>query len=214
MPIPTLLGLPPKPTFDDVVNKLNSLVKEINHLMLTLDSLNVVSLTADHIDAGTLDANLVTIRSDLAPGAFIQINGNGMVINNGIFDTFSVNINGEVAMTAATIQTATGFPRISIDPYGNFLRASQSAGSFIEFLPFSSDVLSPAIRFLNPSGGGSIFLDSLQLVVFSDRDIFLSPSVIGHVRFRSWGNIMNNSTGRTLQQDLNDLDARITALGG
>lgn len=212
MPIPTLLGLPPKPTFDDVVNKLNSLVKEINHLMLTLDSLNVVSLTADHIDTGTLDANLVTIRSDLASSAFIRIDGNGMVINNGSFDTFVVNTNGQVTMTGATVQTATEFPRVVIDPPGNLLRAAQSSSSYLEIMALFASVLSPALRFVNPNRFAYLYLDQLQLVVFSDGDIFMTPS--GHVRIPNWGYLMNNATGRTLQQELNDLNARITALGG
>jgi len=212
MPIPTLLGLPPKPTFDDVVNKLNSLVKEINHLMLTLDSLNVVSLTADHIDTGTLDANLVTIRSDLASSAFIRIDGSGMVINNGSFDTFVVNTNGQVTMTGATVQTATEFPKVVIDPPSNLLRAAQSSSSYLEILALYPSVLSPALRFISPTRASAIYQDQIQLSLITDGDILLFPS--GHVKLPNWGSLLNSATGRTLQQELNDLNARITALGG
>jgi len=212
MPIPTLLGLPPKPTFDDVVNKLNSLVKEINHLMLTLDSLNVVSLTADHIDTGTLDANLVTIRSDLASSAFIRIDGNGMVINNGSFDTFVVNTNGQVTMTGAVIQTATNFPRLTIDPPGHFLRAYANSNNYAEIVSVA-ETNTPVMRFQNSIVTGVVYVDLAQFNILSNLDIFLNPQV-GYVRIPSWGHLFNNATGRTLQQDLNALDARITALGG
>jgi len=212
MPIPTLLGLPPKPTFDDVVNKINMLVKELTNLMLNLDSLNVVSLTADHIDTGTLDANLVTIRSDLASSAFIRIDGSGMVINNGSFDTFVVNTNGQVTMTGATVQTATEFPRVVIDPSSNLLLAAQSSSSYLEILALYPIVLSPALRFISPTRASTIYQDQIQLSLITDGDIVLFPS--GHVKLPNWGYLLNNATGRTLQQDLNALDARITALGG
>lgn len=103
MPIPTLTGLPPAPTFQDIVDRLNKVVRETNNMLLNLDSLNVVSLTADHIDAGTIDANVVTIRSDLTAGAYVQIDGNGLVINDGSRNTFRADITGQVTMTGATI---------------------------------------------------------------------------------------------------------------
>jgi len=104
MPIPTLTGLPPKPEFKDITSKLNKAIGELNNLLLNLDSLNVVSLTADHIDAGTIDANIVTIRSDLTEGAYIQIDGNGLVINNGSIDTLVADINGEITATGITLR--------------------------------------------------------------------------------------------------------------
>lgn len=103
MPIPTLTGLPPNPSFQDLVDRVNKIVRETNNMLLNLDSLNVVSLTADHIDAGTIDANIVTIRSDLTAGAYVQIDGNGLVINDGSRNTFRADITGHVTMTGATI---------------------------------------------------------------------------------------------------------------
>lgn len=103
MPVPDMNGVPPWAEFNDLKNKLNELVGKYNNLLVNLDSLNVVSLTADHIDAGTIDANLVTIRSDLTAGAYVQIDGNGMTINNGSYNTFRADITGSVFMTGATI---------------------------------------------------------------------------------------------------------------
>ena len=59
-----------------------------------LSSANIRELTADKIITGTLWAQLVTIMSDLNGGAYIRIDGNGMVINDGTKDVFSVDING------------------------------------------------------------------------------------------------------------------------
>lgn len=119
MPIPTFSKLKPNPDFNDIATKVNTLVGELTNLILNLDSLNVVSLTADHIDAGTIDANIVTIRSDLTAGAYVQINGNGMVINNGTINTFEADINGEVTATGITIvNDLTGTGSIQIDNSG------------------------------------------------------------------------------------------------
>lgn len=115
MPVPDLSGVPPWAEFNDLKNKINDIVAKYNNLLVNLDSLNVVSITADHIDAGTIDANVVTIRSDLAAGAFVQIDGNGMRINNGTYDTFTADINGFVTMTGAMIRNdlTTGFIELS-----------------------------------------------------------------------------------------------------
>ena len=118
-PIPTFSKLRPDPDFNDIVSKVNTLVGEMTNLILNLDSLNVVSLTADHIDAGTIDANIVTIRSDLTAGAYVQINGNGMVINNGTINTLEADINGEITATGITlINDLTGTGSIQIDNSG------------------------------------------------------------------------------------------------
>lgn len=118
MPIPTFSKLKPDPSFADIVTKVNTLVGEMTNLMLNLDSLNVTHLTAETIDTGTLNANLVTIRSDLTAGAFIRLDGNGMVINNGSINTFSVNTNGNVTMTSATIRSLASGERVEVDSTG------------------------------------------------------------------------------------------------
>lgn len=95
MPVPTFTGLGPDPQYGDIVNKVNRLTAELTNLMLSLDSLNVVSLTADHIDTGTLNANLVTIRSDLVGSSYLQLDGNGIRANNGVINTFEISTSGD-----------------------------------------------------------------------------------------------------------------------
>lgn len=124
MPIPTFTGLGPDPQYEDIVNKVNTLVAELRNLMLTLDSLNVVSLTADHVDTGTLNANLVTIRSDLLGSSYLQLDGNGIRANNGVIDTFEIgsdgnayfrgNITSDAIITGALIKTAATGARIEL----------------------------------------------------------------------------------------------------
>lgn len=106
MPVPTFTGLGPDPQYGDIVNKVNRLTAELTNLMLSLDSLNVVSLTADHIDTGTLDANIVTIRSDLTGGAYVQIDNNGIIGNDGTQNTFVLDTNGDVSLVGTITATA------------------------------------------------------------------------------------------------------------
>lgn len=107
MPIPTFTTLPPNPQFNDVSNKLNVVVRELQNLFLSLDSLNVVSLTADHIDAGTINANIVTIRGDYEGGAFIELSATGIRINDGTQDTFIADTSGNVTLKG-TIEALAG----------------------------------------------------------------------------------------------------------
>ena len=189
MPVPDLSGVPPWAEFQDLKEKINDIVAKYNNLLVNLDSLNVVSLTADHIDAGTIDANLVTIRSDLTAGAFIQIDGNGMRINNGQFDTFTANINGYVTMTGALIKSQTGYPYVIMDPGSELLGAYASPTSYINITPTGSPAGSPQL--LVAGGGGSLFLyqqltkslisSSYDLTISSSHDIDLQPGSFGRV---------------------------------
>jgi hypothetical protein len=77
---------------------MNDLVREFTNLLLNLDSLNVVSLTADHIDAGTINGNVVTIRSNLNDGAYIQIDGTGMTVFDGTGNTLTIDLDGNITM--------------------------------------------------------------------------------------------------------------------
>jgi hypothetical protein len=135
MSMPTFTGLKPYPEFNDVVTKINTLVGELQNLMLSLDSLNVVSLTADHIDAGTLNAALVTVKSMLNAGAYIQIDGTGMKIFDGTKNTLIADITGLVTMTGTIIKSATGYPRVELNSANNLIAAFADADTYVAFLP-------------------------------------------------------------------------------
>lgn len=210
MPVPDLSGVPPWAEFQDLKNKINDIVAKYNNLLVNLDSLNVVSLTADHIDAGTIDANLVTIRSDLTAGAFIQIDGNGMRINNGQFDTFTANINGYVTMTGALIKSQTGYPYVIMDPGSELLGAYASPTSYINITPTGSPAGSPQL--LVTGGGGSMFLyqqsnqslisTSGKLTITSSGDINLLPGSPAGGVWVSFDSLFDFSSGKSLYQQL------------
>lgn len=131
MPIPTLTVLGPEPSFDDVKFKLNKTIQELNNMLLSLDTLNIAHLSADVIDAGEVNTNLVSIRSNLYAGAYIKLDGNGMIVNNGTFNTFSVGIDGNVTMTSALIQSASGYPKLVMDPANQLFGAYKTADRYV-----------------------------------------------------------------------------------
>lgn len=181
MPTPDTNGVPPFADFDDVKRKMNEIVQKYNNLLVNLDSLNVVSLTADHIDAGTINADIVTIKADYASGAFIEIGPNGMRINDGTKDTFSVDTDGNVVMTSAIVQSAVGYPKVVMDPDNNLFGAYKDANNYLEVTPELNG--SPGMYF-NVSGSvaSGMFADSGQFNIGATaRDLRIETSVQGNI---------------------------------
>lgn len=136
MPTPEFGSIGDNPTLSEVVDYVHKLQKELNYLLQNIDDLNINRLTAKSIKAGTLDANLVTIRSDLAGSSYLQIDGLGIRANNGSINTFEIdstgqayfrgNVTSDAVITGATIRTAISGARTVLDTSG--LAAYDSSG--------------------------------------------------------------------------------------
>src|SRR3990167_8978704 len=177
MTIPTFTKLGPNPQFKDLVNKINTIVAELINIMLNMDSLNVVSITADHIDAGTLNAGVVTIRGEDG-SVFYQIDSTGIVANNGTIDTLNFDLaTGLLTLVSAIFKSATGFPRVEINSSDNLIAAYQSATNFLKIIP--SGFSSPAIVISDGTVTGGIYINSLLGGAFGivslGSPIYLSP---------------------------------------
>lgn len=210
MPIPTFTQLRPNPEFNDIVQKFNTIVQEMQNILLTLDSLNVVSLNAGTVIVYDLDGG---------PGT-ITLTKDGMIINNGTRDTFTVDINGNVTMTGALVRSAEGYPRVELNSTSNLIGAYQDTDSYLAIRPdaFGS---SPGFVFNDNTKTALIYLltgisDVLSIItpsgqagisVSSGKDLSLSCNASsGYViSVNSWTNFVNRATGHTLQQDLNSL---------
>lgn len=228
MPTPSELTIGDNPSVKDLTDYVIKLQRDYTWLLQNLDDMNVRRLTADVIVAGTIDANVVTIRSDLSGGAYVQIDGNGMVVNNGISDTFTVDINGDVTMTGATIQSSAGsYPRISIDPSDTLFAAYASSTDYLSMEALSSISSTPALLFweslmakaylfldsstgLNINGGTGIVLDS-----GFDIDLIPDTGSGRHVRLPSWSALYSLAQGQSIQDALNaKADASTVATAG
>lgn len=136
MPIPTL----PKAqgtSNEELINYLAKLQKEVQWLLANLDTKNVRQLDADVINAGTLDAGLVTVRSDLTSG-YIQIDSTGLKANDGTKNTFEINSSGkayfrgditsDANIIGATFKTADSGVRIEFS--GNAFKTYNSSDKY------------------------------------------------------------------------------------
>lgn len=169
---------------EDLNEQFAEIVKLLNFLLNGgLDSLNIKNLTADKVTTGTLDAGKVTVRVNYGSGAYIEIGPNGMVINDGIKDTFEVTIDGKVTMTSATIQSDTGYPKVTMDPSGNLLGAYLDANNYIEIQPSFSPTGSPTMYW--GSGGstaGWMYANASVFLLHSiARDLTLETEVSGNI---------------------------------
>lgn len=188
MPIPNINQLPPDPSFGDVTNRVNRLVQELTELLLNLDSLNVVSITA-----GTL----IVYDLDGGPGT-ITINANGMVINNGTTDTFVVDINGNVTMTSALVRSAAGFPRVELNSVNTLLSAYNDPNNHVDISPNAGGA--PGLAW-TVSGVFNAFFQSTivgpLLTALSGTSITLQASG-GNINLTIGNNLnINGSNGQT-----------------
>jgi hypothetical protein len=226
MPTPQFPGVPnydPNKSVEDNVKILSDhligFARYMNWLMLSLDTLNINRLDAKVIVTGTLDAGKVTVRADLTGGAYIQIDSvNGLVINDGTKETFHADINGHVTMTGATIQSATGYPKVTMDPSGNLFGAFKDALHSVTILNLIGQGV-PGIRFWDQQIGKTsyIYYDSTtpEMIITVQGDFNIGAS--GDVIIGSGGQVIINgipinSTLSNLQSQINSLSARVSAL--
>jgi hypothetical protein len=126
MPTPDFpVGVPSWYTDEQLRGYVGMLAQRLFNLLCNLDSLNVTRL-----DAGTVQVY------DLNGGTgTITLTGDGMTINNGTYNTFTVDVNGNVTMTSATIQSQSGYPKVVMDPSGNLFAAYVDADNYVRLTP-------------------------------------------------------------------------------
>ncbi|WP_211749928.1 hypothetical protein [Paenibacillus sp. Marseille-Q4541] len=194
-----------------LLNVTVMLTEELSYLLNNLDTRNVNELNADIINAGTINAGLVKILSELENGGYIQIDGTGMHVNDGTRDTMTIGLDGKPKMTGAYIESAKGYPKVVMDPDTELLGAYQSPSSVISmYTPLDS--VSPVIRLSHSGKNSYVFHDTGEsYVTISSNDVGINLSTQSFielfgdpVKFFSWNALRNNSTGRSLQQDLNN----------
>jgi hypothetical protein len=129
MPVPDLSGVPPWAEFEDLKNKINDIVAKYNNLLVNLDTLNIVSLNAKVIEAGTITgdkiaANTITANNIAANtitadkmnvNELSAISANLGHITAGLIET--VEMIGSV-ITGGVLQTAATGNRIVINQSG------------------------------------------------------------------------------------------------
>ena len=183
MPIPTFSGLPPYPEFQDVVNKINKLVNELRNLMLNLDTLNVVSLNAKVIEAGTITADKMNVTELSAISANLGHITAGLIEAVQIFGSY--------------IATSQSYPKVEISNTENLFKASQDGNRYIEITPFWDETPQILLNNMNILRALQIFISEnlgcsaittigkLQISANGDLELFGTNVKINGVNFNN-----------------------------
>lgn len=207
------------PTFDEGEKDLSKMVKqlinvyimlteELTFLLNNLDTRNVNYLSADVIDAGTINAGLVTITSALMNGGHITIDANGMVVNDGTRDTFKVGLDGKVRMTGAVIESKQEYPKVVMDPDTELFAAYKSALSYVRMMLTTSIASSPGIEWKSPITsfgaaldgdtmkftGGNLALEAVSSLLSMSANRIIMNTFDG-IYITGWSQLRTNSGG-------------------
>jgi hypothetical protein len=198
MPVPIFTGLPPMPTQDDIVNKVNTIVAQLRELLLTLDDYNFDKITANVMDVkqlSAISADLGTITAGLIES--VQIFGSYIATANGTYpraemsntsNLFSVLVD---ALNYAQFTTSTG---------GGPGLSWTSAGTLSAYMAYAAGLIL------------STFGTNVPITLSPTGDIFLSPG--GSAKVSAWSKHVNTGTGHTLQQDLDSKANAFTGANG
>ncbi|MNS94105.1 hypothetical protein D3C72_1283100 [compost metagenome] len=197
MPIPTFTGLPPDPSFEDMKDKLNTVVKELQNLLLNLDTLNVTRLNAEVIEANTITADKMNVNELSAITANLGHIVSGLVESVEIYGSYIATNRG-------------AYPRAEMSVNQNMFATYQSDSSFIQIKAVNAGSNSPQLTVASPSaslnlyqqGSASyIFTTGIDLRVTSSGDITLMPSNPGNV-YIPFTQLRDFNTSTTLSQQL------------
>lgn len=181
------------------VNELNAEVITANSI--TSDKIQANSITANHIQANAVTADKIDVNELSAISARL-----GHIIS-GLIE--SVEIYGSYIATRRG-----GYPKSEMSSDENMFGAFQSPSNFVKiYTPLSE--LTPVIMFSALGRNSYLFHDSAAnnvTLTSNDVDINISSNYAielfsSIVKIISWSSLVNNSTGRSLQQELSSLQS-------
>ncbi|MNB79509.1 hypothetical protein D3C75_262440 [compost metagenome] len=179
--------------FDNI--KTNGIeAKNIQAEAITTEKLQAGAVVAEKIDVGELSA----ISANVGKVTAGEIYGNYIATRE------------------------TGYPKAEMSNTNNLFQASSAPGRFIQMQSLASGIV-PAMKFINDSLEayilpltGNLRIDtsagSGDITIQSGQDLRLDAAY--NVTFTNWGKLYSFGNGQTLQEALDALSFRITALGG
>lgn len=187
-----------------LLNTTAILTEELTFLLNNLDTRNVNEIDGDVLIEGTVTALKMQVEELSAISANLGKITAGQIFGNYI----------------ATKEV--GYPRAEMSNTNNLFQASSSAGRYIQMQSLASGIL-PAIKLINDDLDGSIYplTGNLRIetssglgdiTIASGQDLRLSAAYF--VTLSDWSKLYSYGNGQTLQEALDALSSRITALGG
>ncbi|WP_339283662.1 hypothetical protein [Paenibacillus sp. FSL R5-0486] len=138
MPVPDFGGLPPYANFEDVTNKVNDLVQRLRQLLLNLDTLNIKSLNAEVIVAGTITGD--KIQANTITGDKVQANtitADKLLVNE--LSAISANLGHIVAGLIESVEiygsyistNKTGYPKAEMSNTNDLFATYLDANNYL-----------------------------------------------------------------------------------
>jgi len=196
-----------------MANVMSAMKNDLEFMLngnLDANNVRANSIEAKNIKAGAITAEKIDVDKLSA------ISANMGTITAGLLQ--AVTIIGSLIQTKETGQ----YPRIELSSVGNLLSAFYNAANCINFLPVLSGA--PAIEFVsNGVRAGTAYsaTDDNVYVGAVRKDLYLTAwnnlflqAGFGNVTINSWGKLYSTGNSQTLQQALDSLSNRISALGG
>ncbi|WP_028547238.1 hypothetical protein [Paenibacillus taiwanensis] len=160
--------------------------------------------------------NINHLYIELNGGASVTIENDGITVNDGTHDTFTVNSDGKVKMTGATIQSKdSAYPKVVMDPEKDLFGAYQSPTQSVEIGTYRTETSSPYVGLFSSTESyyHAIFGDSyrlfgsaaIQIVSGLGREIILTGEHVylegkSFVDVPNWNRLRNKETGLTATQ--------------
>lgn len=216
MPVINLPQIEGSENIEDLRNMVAKLIKELNFSLNKLDWKNI---------------NHLLIR--FGNGGFIRLDNNGIVINDGVQDTFVADVNGDVSLLGTiyalagkiagwTIEnnsltsSTTSYPRVVIDPDNKEMTFYGDADSYIKIGAFSNDNQRPYLEFVEGNKNVTIDLSSTAFwlegaidAMFNFNRVDIDANLIylwaaQRVYVPNFGRFYDDLTGRSLAQELDN----------
>lgn len=210
-------------TLDEVKNTVGIMIKELSWLLQNLDTRNVNELNAEVIIAGSIQADKIAagaITADKIEAGAITADKIDVDELSAITANMGKLTSGEIY--GAYIATKEGvYPRSEMNSFTNEVSSYTDATKYMSMQPGfgGNPLLTMASGGYNASLGNNDGTTALS----SDLDILIQSNAGGITIKCGMGSLVkvddfyyfvDVNTGESLQQKLDDLSNRLTAIGG
>ncbi|MGF6352489.1 hypothetical protein ABIE27_000385 [Paenibacillus sp. 4624] len=178
-------------SMDELKNAVGKMAKELGWLLNNIDWKNINELNIS-----------------LNGGASVNIANEGITVNDGTKNTFTVNTAGQVTMTGAKVQSSEdGYPRVEMNPDDTLFGAYSSADNYIQMRAVSVGTGSPQLVLVSPVGSLSLYQQAnvsdiyafnSEARITAQRDIVLTPGSIAYDVIMPFEQVLDANRNTTL----------------
>lgn len=182
-------------SMDELKNAVGKMAKELGWLLNNIDWKNINELNIS-----------------LNGGASVVIANEGITVNDGTKNTFTVNTAGQVTMTGAKVQSSeNGYPRVEMNPEDTLFGAYSSENNYIQMRAVTVGTGSPQFVLVSPVGSLSLYQQAnvsdiyafnSEVRITAQRDIVLTPGSNAYDVIMPFEQVLDSNKNTTLFSQL------------